>query len=215
MKKITAIALAIAALVSGACSSGPKTGPSGVVEKTADYVVVNYQGKDFGGEVPEWVKLRESSGMTAVEALDQYKNSYCFISIDTGKNINALRNWAAGFSVPQEMARMVSTRIDARFAGAAVGSPDTEYGSYYENVVRNAARAQFSGARKEADFWILRRYKADQREEYTYYVLVTVDRPTFEQQINDVLNGTKTDEPLTTEQQAAVDRVREAFYEGF
>jgi hypothetical protein len=53
------------------------------------------------------------------------------------------------------------------------------------------------------------------REAYDFYVLVTIDKAILERQINEVLDGTKTDAPLTREQQTAVDRVKEAFYEDF
>ncbi|MDR0554703.1 MAG: hypothetical protein LBG76_07900 [Treponema sp.] len=206
---------AIIALVSMACASGPKTGPSGVVEETSEYVVINHQAKDFGGSVPEWVSLYATEGITAVESLDQYKDKYVFIGTDTGKNINALRQWSKNFTAAQEMAVMMTRKVEAKFAGAAVGSPEEAYGSYFESVVKNVSGATFSGARTEADYWILRRYNADQREEYTYYVLITIDRKLLDQQVIGIINGVKADKPLTREQETAVDRVKEAFYEGF
>ena len=115
---------------------------------------------------------------------------------------------------------MVSTRVQAKFVGAAAGSPDAEYGRYFEDVVKNVSEATFSGARKENDFWLLKRYfradgKTVDRETYDFYVLVTIDKAILERQINDLLNGVARDAPLTREQQTAVDRVKEAFYEGF
>jgi hypothetical protein len=87
-------------------------------------------------------------------------------------------------------------------------------------VVKTASDATYSGARKEADFWVLKRYfkedgKTVDREVYDYYVLVTIDKETLKKQIENVLNGVKPDKPLTKEQQTAVDRVKQSFYEGF
>ncbi len=44
---------------------------------------------------------------------------------------------------------------------------------------------------------------------------MSIDQATLKQQIEAVLNGVKPDRPLTKEQQTAVDRVKESFYEGF
>ncbi|MDR2402804.1 MAG: hypothetical protein LBD78_02120 [Spirochaetaceae bacterium] len=222
MKKLVWLFLAVV-LVFAACSSRPKTvaveAPK-YEEKTEAYVVLDHKAKAVGEDVPDWVTLYISDGLPGVERLDQFKDEYVFVGEDTGTNLNALRQWSSGFTVAQEMARMVSTRVQAKFVGAVAGSPDLEYGRYFEDVVKNVASASFSGARKENDYWLLKRYfmadgKTVDREAYDFYVLVTIDKGILERQINEVLDGTKTDAPLTREQQTAVERVKEAFYEGF
>jgi hypothetical protein len=115
---------------------------------------------------------------------------------------------------------MVSTRVQARFAGAAAGSPDDAYGRYFENVVKSSSDASYTGARKETDFWLQKRYfntdgKSVSREVFEFYVLVSIDKTLLERQISDILNGVKVDTPPTREQATAIDRVKEAFYEGF
>jgi hypothetical protein len=220
MKKIVYLSLAVA-LVLAACSGGPKAVPApDYVEKTESYVVLDHKAKAVGQDVPDWVTLYISDGLPGVERMDQFKDKYVFVGEDSGSNLNALRQWSSGFTVAQEMARMVSTRVEAKFVGAAVGSPDAEFGRYFEDVTKNVASASYSGARKENDYWLLKRYfksdgKTVDREAYDFYVLVTIDRSILERQINEVLDGTKSDAPLTREQQTAVDRVKEAFYEGF
>jgi hypothetical protein len=223
MKRIIWLSLAAFALFGMACSSSPKgqevQAPE-YVEETSSYVVVDHKAKAVGQDVPAWVTLYISDGLHGVESMDQFKDKYVFVGEDTGTNLNALRQWSTGFTVAQEMARMVSSRVQAKFAGAAAGSPDAEYGRYFEDVVKNAAEASYSGARKENDYWILKRYfKADRktvdREAYDFYVLVTIDKDILERQINEVLDGAKANQPLTPEQETAVDRVKEAFYEGF
>jgi hypothetical protein len=222
MKKLVWLFLVVA-LAFAACSSRPKTvaveAPK-YEEKTEAYVVLDHKAKAVGQDVPDWVTLYISDGLPGVERLDQFKDKYVFVGEDTGTNLNALRQWSSGFTVAQEMARMVSTRVQAKFVGAAAGSPDSEYGRYFEDVVKNVSSASFSGARKENDYWLFKRYfKADgktvDQEAYDFYVLVTIDKGILERQISEVLDGTKTDAPLTREQQTAVERVKEAFYEGF
>ncbi|WP_304224172.1 hypothetical protein [Gracilinema caldarium] len=227
MKKIyvamAAIAVALVALSFAGCASQPAAQDSKaqVPAKGPNYVVIDHKTMALGGSIPDWLEVyMNGGGLRDIEALPKYKDVFVFVGEDSGTNLNALRQWATGFSVAQDMARLVSTRVQARFAGAAAGSPDDEYGRYFENVVKTASDATYSGARKEADFWVLKRYFKDDgktvdREVYDYYVLVTIDKETLKKQIENVLNGVKPDKPLTKEQQTAVDRVKQSFYEGF
>lgn len=227
MKKLSvALALVVATLTVVGCASKPeakpeaKAEPAAPAKTAAKYVVVDHKAMAIGGNIPEWVEIYIADGMTGVEAMEKYKDKYVFVGEDSGTNLGALRLWAQGFNVAQDLARLVSQRVQVKFAGAAAGSPDDEFGRYFENVVKNSSDATFSGARKETDYWILKRYfKEDgvttDREVYDYYVLVSIDKKTLQSQIDAVLNGTKVDKPLTKEQQTAVDRVKESFYEGF
>ncbi|QQO09247.1 hypothetical protein [Breznakiella homolactica] len=226
MKRIAVLALIAGALVMAGCASKPaeqtQTLPPApeYVERTDTYQVIDHKTKAVGQDVPEWVTRYISDGVSGVEAMPQYNNKYVFIGEDSGTNLNALRQWSTGFTVAQDLSRMVSSRVQARFAGAAAGSPDDEYGRYFENVVKSASDATYSGARKETDFWLLKRYfKADgktvDREVYDFYVLVSIDKDLLQRQINDILDGVNVDTPPTREQSTAIDRVKEAFYEGF
>lgn len=219
MKKLVVI-FAAAAVVMAATSCGSKPEAKTLEKKGPAYEVIDHKTMAIGGDIPGWVATFIEGGVQGVEALPAYKDKYVFIAEDSGKNKSALSLWMTGFNISQEVARMVSTRVQSKFAGAAAGSPDDEFGRYFENVVKSSADAKYSGARKENDFWILRRYfkvdgKTIDREEYTMYILVSIDKAMLQSQIEAVLNGTVADKPLTREQQTAVDRVKESFYEGF
>lgn len=226
-KTILTLSLAAVALMAIGCASSPPPAqapapaPKEAPKKAAPkYDVLDTKTMALGGDIPEWVSVYVTDGVTGVEALPKFKDKYVFIGEDSGANKEALRQWATGFTVAQDLARLVSTRVQARFAGAAAGSPDDNYGRYFENVVKSASDATYSGARKESDFWILKRYykedgKTVDKEVYDYYVLVTIDKATLQKQLDAVLNGVQPDKPLTKEQQTAVDRVKQSFYEGF
>jgi hypothetical protein len=226
MKRILFCAIA-AVLAFSACSSKPKVTEDDApapapqyVERTETYVVVDHKTKAVGQDVPEWVTRYIGGGLSSVEAMPEYNNKYIFIGEDSGTNLNALRQWSSGFTVAQDLSRMISMRVQDRFAGAAAGSPDDTYGRYFENVVKSSSDASYTGARKETDFWLQKRYfNADgrtvNREVYEYYILVSIDKALLEQQINKVLNDVPADVPPTREQATAIDRVKEAFYEGF
>lgn len=222
MKKSLLIAAAGAiALVAASCASAPKPETVPVATNLPKFEIVEHKGMTMGvANAPDWVVAAISNGNAGVEAMSQYKDKYCFVADQTGNNLQALQLWAQGFSVNQEIARMVSNRVQSKFVGAAAGSPQDEFGQYFENVVKAAADATFSGVRKEADWWVKVRYfqadgKKVDREEYRYLVLMTVDKASLQKQIDDVIDGVATDKPLTKTQQTAVDRVKESFYEGF
>jgi hypothetical protein len=219
-KSIIVLFIAGVVLFSGCKSQAKAVKAPDYVEKTSAYEVVDHKTKSVGRDVPDWVTLYINDGVHGVESLPQYKDKYVFVGEDTGTNLNALRQWVSGFSVNQEISRLVSSRVQAKFAGAAAGSPEAAFGRYYENVVKTLGNARFSGARKETDFWIQKRYykarsRAVDHEGYEFYVLVSIDKPLLEEAVNQALNGVESDEPLTREQKTAVDRVKEAFYEGF
>ncbi len=224
MKKTILVMVLVTTLIAMiGCASKPATAgkDAQLPTKGPNYVVIDHKTMALGGTIPDWLDVYMNGGsLRDIEALPKYKDVYVFVAEDQGTNLNALRQWATGFSVAQDMARLVSTRVQARFAGAAVGSPDDEFGRYFENVVKTAADASYSGARKEADFWVLKRYfkedgKTVDKEVYDYYVLVTIDRELLKKQIDNVLNNVNVDKPLTKEQQTAVERVKQSFYEGF
>lgn len=219
MKKLI-VAFAAVALVMGVVSCKSKPEEKTMATKGPAYEVIDHKTMAIGGDVPSWVVSFIDAGVQGIEAMDAYKDKYVFIAEDSGVNKQALNYWMTGFNVSQEIARMVSTRVQSKFAGAAAGSPDDEFGRYFENVVKAAAEAKYSGARKENDFWVLRRYfkedgKSIDREEYTMYILVTIDKTMLQSQIQAVIDGTNADVPPSKEQQTAIDRVKESFYEGF
>ncbi len=134
MKKIyVAMAVGLVALSVAGCASKPavQDTKAQVPAKGPNYVVVDHKTMALGGTVPDWLEIyMNGGGLRDIEALPKYKDVFVFVGEDSGTNLNALRQWATGFSVAQDMARQVSTRVQARFAGAAADSPDDEYGRY-------------------------------------------------------------------------------------
>lgn len=224
MKKGFIFFLILAALLFTACSSNPDTIPLGPApeyqEKTDAYTVIDHKNRVIGQDIPEWVTRYIAGGVRGVEAMPIYKDSYVFVGEDQGTNLNALRQWVVNFNVAQDLARMVSSRVQLRFANAAAGSPDDEYGRYFENVVKTVSDASFSGARKEMDFWLLKRFSNSDgensgREEYEYFVLVSIDKALLQRQIDDILDRANAAVTLSRDESTAVNRVRGTFYEGF
>jgi hypothetical protein len=219
-----AVALAAALItVPGGCAgiAGEKDqAVPGYEKKPEAYEVADHKTRALGEDVPEWVSRYISGGLSEVEAMAPYKAKYVFIGEESGNNLNALRQWAAGFSVDQDFSYLVSSRIQARFAGADEGSPEEAYGRYFEDVVKSTSDASYTGARRESDFWLLRRYfgedgKTVDREVYECYVLVSIDKSLLEKQIQGILEGMHTESRLSKNQVSAVEQVRDDFFGGF
>lgn len=183
--------------------------------------VIEHKGSALGvTALPIWVETYILEGITGLEQLPAYKDFYCFVGEETGTNINAVTTWASLFDASSDIASTVSNRVSTLFTGSAAGSPTTEYGTYYEQIVRSAANATYSGARRVNDWWVLtRRYDGrtakEYTQEYTAYVMYTIARDTLDRQILGILDGTST-AGLTTAQQTAISNVKELMRaEGF
>jgi len=218
-KVILIVSLVAASFAVMNCGGAPQKKPD-MKKVVAKFEVIEHKASSIGGDIPDWVTTYIYEGNTGVEAIAKYKDKFVFVGEDSGTNLNALRMWAQGFNVAQDLARLVSMRVQAKFAGAMAGSPDAEVGRYFENVVKNVADATITGARKDTDFWVYKRYfkddgKTEDKVVYDYYVLTTIDREMLKKQLDAVISGAKAEKPLTKEQATAADRVKEAFYEGF
>ena len=113
------------------------------------------------------------------------------------------------------IARMVATRVESKFAGAAVGDKDM-LETYMEQVVKSLSVAEFSRVVIEDEFWIKKQSKKSGEVEYRYLFLVTVPKSEIEAAIERVFGDAESKvKPKTEEETAARDRVKEAFKEGF
>ncbi len=209
------LAALAASFVFVGCASNKEAEPK-ELEGKVKVEVLEHKGTALGiNELPAWVETYISEGIPGVEKLASYENEYCFIGEEAGSNINALQAWVSSFDVPSEIARTVSTRVDALFTGAASGSPDGEYGTYFENVVKTVASANYSGARKVNDWWVLtRRYDPDQKrkaiDEYRCYVLYTIEKDVLDQQVMEMMDrvASESQGSTTSAQKAAISNVR-------
>jgi len=177
--------------------------------------VIEHKLTALGGDVPEWV-FQYANGED-LEKKKDYKDLYVFVFEQTGKDLEGVKAWTRSFSAATEVARMVSTRVMNKFAGAQVGDKDMVE-TYMEEVVKILAVAEYAGARKKDDFWIHRQFYDDNggpsKKEYTYYMLYTVPQEQIDAAIQRSLDAQNNKaKAKTEEEQTARDRVRELFSE--
>ena len=196
----------------------------GAAEMPGHYTITDYKNKGEGGGMPEWVSRWLEEGASGVEALDAYKGRYAFISRNEGSNLNALTQWAGGFSSELDFPRLAAARIERRFLLTTL-LPDGEYGAFFETLIRAASDASWTGALREDDFWIRRKYlppeepitgeQTPARENWEFLILVTIEKNLFASQFDSIFQSVKPSPPPAREQINAANRVKDRFYDGF
>jgi hypothetical protein len=185
-------------------------------ERNEFYLITDNQAGDSDG-IPAWVSLYLEGGFRALEGTAEFQGKYVFVGTNSGNNLKALRQWASGFSAVRDFPRIAVGRIEARMTGRNL-YPDDEYGQFFELLIKAASDAFYKEVVKEDDFWIRRRYPGaddEVRENYDYYVLVTIEKTAFEEQFKQIMESVTTTERLTRDQATAISRIISNFFEGF
>lgn len=214
--KILTVA-ALAAFTFAGCASAPAPAPAGTPPAAAPAArrpdILDHQGYAFGQEVPFWVTMEAID----LEKMDQFKDKYVFKFDNEGQSREGAEIVARNFGALQSIAQQVNTRVQAKFAGAQVGD-NNAVETYFENVVKALADAQFSGARQEGRWWVLiRRYNPDgsaKPDVYNVILLYTMDKRVLDEQIRMALQRAGQTAPQSEEEQTARARVREIFNDG-
>jgi hypothetical protein len=225
---VPGIVLILLLALFSACASNP--GPANILPQTAAagwdppqkeiYSMGDHLGSEAGEEIPIWVSRYLERGIAGLEAMNEFAESYVFVAENSGTNINALAQWAQRFSPNQDIAQLVSRRVQARFPGADTGSPDREYGRYFESLVRAAADASYIGAEQGGDFWFLKKYpggdgETPEEEIWVYLILVIIDKAALRNQLEPVLAKAAENVEAAREQTSAINQLRSSFFNGF
>jgi hypothetical protein len=217
----------IALALLSACVSGPAaiplpvTGPGWNPPQEETYSIKNYRGSESGEEIPGWVNHYLEGKIAELEALDEFAETYVFVAENSGTNFNALAQWSLRFSPDQDIAQLIARRVQARFPGSDTGSPDYEYGRYFENLVRTAADALYEGAERRGDFWFQKEYPAgdgenpEEEEISVFLILVTIDKTALRNQLEPVLAQAVEGIEATRDQMSAINRLRVSFFDRF
>ena len=220
--------LAISVFVS--CGSSPRAfkmrGTPEIAETPRPYIITDFKNMDSGSNIPFWVRSYLDGGIREMEDLDIFQGYYVFVSRNEGTNFNALGHWNDGFETELDFPRMAAARVEARFV-YSVPYPDDEYGPFYEALVRTASDDPWTGAQRQDDFWLRRKYfiseisEEDEQETITeldtweFLILVTIEKNLFASSLERVFQNTRPNPQPLREQIAAANRVKDRFYDGF
>lgn len=208
-----------------ACSDAPKPPPElkwvekGLPPSTdQSYLIVSSKSN---GDIPDWTNIYLNSGISGIELIAQYKNSYVFIKEVKGHFFTPLLQWLNNFSLEREFPRLVAERIQLRFTKNIKTYPDAEYGGFFESAVKAFSNARYESAVKEDDFWIEKNIFQEngaetQIKEFSFFVLITIDKKLLKSQIDAILDPLTPDDKLSTKAQIrSVQYIKEHFFEGF
>jgi hypothetical protein len=190
--------------------------------------IINSQGGQ-GVDIPEWVRWYIDNNVNKIEALDRFSDKYVFIGENGGENFNALQQWANGFTVEQDLPRLITRRVERRLVSSASLYPDDEYGEYFEYLIRKVSNENFLYAAKEQTFWLKRKVVSSEetddddaqpnpdttQERYEFFVLISVDKGTLQKQIQEIMTEIKTKVPPSKDQATAITKIKNNFFEGF
>jgi len=220
-KTISILVILLALFALTACVSTPATtttAPTPPPAATAPFEILQHKGTTLGVPMPPaWVE-KSLYGNSELEKL--YEGKYCVIVDETGTNLDGVVSWGNNFSANNEVIKRINLRVEAKFAGALAGDKD-KVGLYQEAVSKSVASGTVNGFKKEADWWVqIRWYKPDGKktwdhDEYRYLALYTIPKDLMDEQIQKALDGAVKAKPATAEQATAMDKVKNAFYEGF
>jgi len=192
--------------------------------------VIESQNGQGSEDIPEWVRRYIDNEANEIEALDKFSGKYIFIGENGGGNFSVLQQWANGFTVEQDLPRLITRRVERRLVSSASLYPDDEYGEYFEFLIREISNGEFWGAVKEQTFWLKRKVvssaKSDdiidtqsnpdtEQERYEFLVLISIDKVMLQRQIQGIMTNIKTKMPATKAQTAAIAKIRDTFFEGF
>ncbi|GHU33990.1 hypothetical protein FACS1894172_13630 [Spirochaetia bacterium] len=184
-------------------------------EPVLAYMIRDYQGRSEGAEIPEWVAAYNHGGESEIESMDQYHDFHTFVANNAGANPGALELWMDGFKPELDFSLLVTDRMVRRLTSAAFLYPDHVYGAFFEAVVRAAADANYPDPVKTDQFWQLKKYVDNDREEYEFLILVCIDKRLFRQRIYRLFENLKLDPELTKDQAVAVRNIKARFFDQF
>ncbi|MDR0909792.1 MAG: hypothetical protein LBM77_08515 [Spirochaetaceae bacterium] len=194
--RLFALTICVVAML-GSCASGPKV----------RVVQMENKGTATGANAPAWINIYIEKGISAVQALPQFKDKYCIIGEETGVNKQFVLAWADNFSAQQRIGAMLRTNIQTKYqatvnaqaestgvgtSGQGQNAASGDYQQEIESSINSVVNVSYSGAQLEANWWVLqRRYDPDQKDvyndEYIAYVLYTIPKAELNRQVASAL----------------------------
>ena len=197
---------------------------------SSSWEVIESQSVSGENGIPAWVRGYLDKGIRGIETLDIYRDKYVFIGKNRGNNFHALQQWANGFTVAQDLPRLIVQRVEQRLVASAALYPDDEYGEYYAHMIKRVSDEEYPNAVKEDTFWTKQRKipaeaepgeenvvveHADHADRYEFLILFSIDREAFQTQMQNIMVDIKTTIAPTRDQTTAINKIRQTFFEGF
>jgi len=184
--------------------------------------------KDMRGQpyLPDWLSAFLNGGIEEAERIESYGSKYLFIASNRGGNFAALSKWADRFTTEQDFPMLAAARIERRMNVSNSMYPDEEYGIFYETLVKNAYGGEYPGAIKEDTYWVKTKVTEENGsgivpesaalpEVYNFFVLISVERTAMQSAVYNLISRAVVSSAPSGAQAAAINRLRQIFFEGF
>ena len=174
-----------------------------------------------GTYLPDWLSAFLGGGIEEAERIDAYTGRYLFIANNQGENFAALNKWAGNFSAEQDFSALAAARIDKRMNASNLMYPDEEFGIFYETFIKNAYGGEYQGAVKEDTYWIKTKVtegggeNAALPEVFNFYVLISIDKAAMQDAVYNLYSQALSSSAPAGAKAAAINRLRQNFFEGF
>ena len=173
-----------------------------------------------GPYLPDWLSAFLGGGIEEAERIEAYTGRYLFIAGNEGVNFAALDKWADSYSVEHDFSVLAAERIDRRMNVSNTVYPDEEYGIFYETLVKSAYGGEYYGAVKEDTYWIKTKITgggegAALPEVFYFYVLISIDKAAMQTAVYNLFSRVLDSLAPSGAQAAAINRLRQNFFEGF
>ncbi|MDR0409742.1 MAG: hypothetical protein LBH18_05030, partial [Spirochaetaceae bacterium] len=134
---IATFCLALAPLVSCALTPRREEMPYTAPARSSRVVeVLDYQGREDGLELEDWLSVYIVGGVLALEKLAEFAPYYVFVVEQYSSNLDTLTQWADNFSVEHDFPQLVFLRVYDRLTGNISAIPDDLYGSFFETMIK-------------------------------------------------------------------------------
>jgi predicted small secreted protein len=196
---LTAVVAAVMVLAACATKNGGQadriTLPASAVTRT-----VEHKGTGYGiDQLPQWIAEYLDRGVPGVEDLGDYKGKYCIVAEEQGPALQQLLTWVNNFNAQQQIGATINTRVASVFKANESLVPDNvDSKRAYSNAINTLITATYTGARKEADWWlkqVISDKGAPDETRYRAIALYSIDRKILDSQIATKLEELKEGNP--------------------
>jgi ribosome-associated toxin RatA of RatAB toxin-antitoxin module len=133
--------------------------------------LIDHQNKAYGKPVPDWVIL----SIGALEAQKEYEGKHIFRAFFSATDLMSARQLARGFDSKEQLIQALGTVVTAK-TRAAVNTLSDATAARIIQTMESEAKAYAMPPLKEYDsFWELRQI-GNQKPEYNFFILYTVDK---------------------------------------
>jgi hypothetical protein len=183
-------------------------------------VLLEDKGTAFGVKTPRWVETAIIGGSNDVEKISDYRDYVVFIAQFEAQNLQSAQLLAERMQAQTEISSYLSTRVKDAFKGANVADADSKnFGVYGERFVASVSEAEYSGFRKDTDWWVkVQTFTADNKPDKQIYRVIqlwTISKEMLQKQFDIMLKALEGTEPPTPETKRAMDLVQNTVAKDF